>query len=215
MKTKNKILDAAIRLYNDQGLSNVTSRNIAADLSISHGNLEYYFPSKEALVLAIYEQMREEISSFYEGQDSDITNPIEHLHRLLIRLEEFQTKYAFFNLDVLEISRNYHKVNQLLGDTFQIRKDQMNNLFKGFIDLGYMRPESDKGFYKRLQHTIRILITFWQSQKHILAHFEFNQKGEMVRHIWEQLLPHLTEKGKEEYRRVVQDELTNNTPLNQ
>ena len=93
MKTKDKIIATAIRLYNEKGLSNVTSRHIAAEIKISHGNLEYHFPNKETLLLAIYEQMRTEISDFYTESAEDDSNPIEHLHQLLVRLEEFQWKY--------------------------------------------------------------------------------------------------------------------------
>ncbi|MFT7031613.1 MAG: AcrR family transcriptional regulator [Cyclobacteriaceae bacterium] len=209
MKTKDKIIEAAKRLYNEKGLSNVTSRNIAAHIKISHGNLEYHFPNKEALLLAIYDKMRSEVSGFYEGQDQDITNPIEHLHKILIRLEEFQGKYMFFNLDVLEISRSYTKVNQLLEDTLQIRKFQMEAIFNRFIESKYMEVEFTKGYYQRLQHTIRILITFWKPQEAVLSYFDFNQKGEMVKHVWELLLPHFTDEGKAQYKSVTNSLGTN------
>ena len=211
MKTKNKIIEAAIRLYNEKGLSNVTSRHIAADINISHGNLEYHFPNKEALLLAIYQKMREEVSGFYQDQANDISNPVEYLHKILVRLEEFQSKYMFFNLDVLEISRNYVKVNLLLKDTLQIRMIQMKALFQKFVELNYMEQEPAPGYYTRLQHTIRILITFWKSQEAVLTNFNFSQKGEMVKHVWELLLPHFTKKGKARYQSVIEN-FHNNHP---
>jgi len=204
MKTKDRIVETAIQLYNEKGFSNITSRHIASEIKISHGNLEYHFPNKESLLFAIYEQMREEISSFYSSQDAEATNPVEHLHKLLVRLEEFQWKYKFFNLDVLEISRNYEQVNLLLKDTLQIRKTQMSGLFQRFVSLQYMKQEPATGYYYRVQHTIRILITFWNSQEVVLSNFDFNQRGEMVRHIWDLLLPHFTEKGIREYEVVNQ-----------
>ena len=181
MKTKDRIVETAIQLYNEKGFSNITSRHIAAEIKISHGNLEYHFPNKESLLFAIYEQMREEVSSFYTSQDGEASNPVEHLHKLLVRLEEFQWKYKFFNLDVLEISRNYEKVNLLLKDTLQIRKTQMSGLFQRFVGQQYMKPEPVTGYYYRVQHTIRILITFWNSQEVVLSNFDFNQRGEMIR----------------------------------
>lgn len=211
MKTKNKIIEAAIRLYNEKGLSNVTSRHIAADINISHGNLEYHFPNKEALLLAIYQQMRQEVSGFYQDRTNDISNPVEYLHHILVRLEEFQSKHMFFSLDVLEISRKYVKVNLLLKDTFQIRKIQMREIFQKFVELNYMEPEPAPGYYARLQHTIRILITFWKSQEAVLTNFDFSSKGEMVKHVWELLIPHFTEKGKARYRSVIEN-FYNNHP---
>ena len=211
MNTKNKIIEAAIRLYNEKGLSNVTSRHIAAAINISHGNLEYHFPNKEALLLAIYKQMRQEVSGFYQDQTNDISNPVEYLHNILVRLEEFQSKHMFFSLDVLEISRKYVKVNLLLKDTFQIRQSQMRALFKKFVESNYMEQEPAPGYYARLQHTIRILITFWQSQEAVLTNFDFSGKGEMVKHVWELLIPHFTEKGKARYQSVIEN-FHNNHP---
>jgi len=202
MRTKDRIVKTAIQLYNEKGFSNITSRHVAAEIKISHGNLEYHFPNKESLLFAIYEQMREEISSFYTCHDEETSNPVEHLQRLLVRLEEFQWKYKFFNLDVLEISRSYEKVNLLLKDTLQIRKTQMSGLFQRFVSQEYMKSEPVIGYYYRIQHTIRILITFWNSQELVLSNFDFNQRGEMVRHIWDLILPHFTAKGIAEYERV-------------
>ena len=212
MNTKSKIIEAAIRLYNEKGLSNVTSRHIAADINISHGNLEYHFPNKEALLLAIYQQMRQEVSSFYEDRANNISDPMESLHNILVRLEEFQSKHMFFSLDVLEISRKYVKVNLLLKDTFQVRKVQVRALFRKFVELNYMEQEPAPGYYSRLQHTIRILITFWKSQEAVLTNFDFGSKGEMVKHVWGLLIPHFTDKGKARYQSVIEN-FQNNLPV--
>ena len=68
MKTKQKIINQAITAYNAFGLTNVTSRDLAKDLGISHGNLQYHFKNKETLLLAIYNQMKTEISGIYENK---------------------------------------------------------------------------------------------------------------------------------------------------
>lgn len=202
MTTKDKIIQTAIRLYNEHGLANVTSRHIAAEIGISHGNLDYHFPSREDLLRAIYECMRAEISEFYGGANVDQLDPIEHLQLLLIRLEDFQWKYKFFTLDVREISRKYPNVGQLLKETLELRRVQLDRLIGKFVERAYMKPEPVEGFYKRLHHNIRILITFWNLQEELLGNVDQQRKGEMTRHIWELLLPHFTEKGLRAYRSI-------------
>lgn len=199
MKTRDKIIRMAIRLFNENGLSNVSNRQIAGRINISHGNLEYHFPKKESLILAIYEQMVQEISTYYEVENEQPQDPIEHFQRLLTGLEEFQKAYAFFNIDILEIYRKYPGVVKKLADTLQLRKKQIESLFARFITYGYMKNETLEGSYSRLQHTIRILITFWQQQNTLLAHFDYDKEGEFVQHVWELLLPHFTEKGISKY----------------
>ena len=203
MKTKDKIIEAAVRLYNTKGLSSVTSRHIAADIKISHGNLEYHFPNKEAILFAVYKQMSEEMSLYYPKHKEDILNPVQHLYQLLVRLEEFQTEYKFFCLDLMDICRKYEKVNSMLVDNMQIRKSQMIGFFQRFVELDYLKPEPVIGYYERLQHTIRIILTFWKPQEVVVANFDFNKKGEMVQHVWDLLLPHFTEQGIVEYENVL------------
>jgi AcrR family transcriptional regulator len=184
------------------GLTNITSRDLAKSLGISHGNLEYHFPNKEALLIAIYDEMKSKLSEFYQSENQNLSNPITQFHRLLERLDDFQNEYSFFCKDIVEICRKYQKVNQDLESNLRIREGQMAVFFQKFIDHGYMKSEPTKNYYKRLQHTIRILITFWLSQEKVITNFTFRGKGEMVVHIWELLTPHFTTKGQLEYKKI-------------
>ncbi|MFV0565456.1 MAG: TetR/AcrR family transcriptional regulator [Flavobacteriaceae bacterium] len=196
MTTKQRILQQAITSYNENGLMNVTSRSLASDLGISHGNLEYHFPNKEALIKAIYKQMRKEISGIYKLEDEAV-NPFVRFNNLLLELEHFNIKYSFFNLDVLEISRNYPEVNKLLKQTFLIRSEQEALFYRRFKECNYFKDETVPGMYKRLQHTVRILITFWNSQQSVLP--KQDTSVSMSVYIWELLVPHMTDAGLAAY----------------
>lgn len=198
MKTKQKIINQAIASFNVAGIKNVTNRDLAKSLGISSGNLDYHFKNKEELLKAIYQKMREEITINYEEKNNS-TNPFINFNELLLSLESFQIKYSFFNLDVLEISRNFPEVNTLLKSTLLIRKNQMTHFFRLFMEKKYFKDELSSGRYMRLQHTIRILITFWKSQQEVLAHFTSAQNCNMTTYIWELLIPHMTKKGLNSY----------------
>ena len=202
MKTKDKIISQAIQYFNKYGVTNVPSRTLAKSLQISHGNLEYHFPNKEALLLAIYSQMKKDISEVYEERGY-VDDPFLHFNELLVKLELFHNTYSFFNLDVLEISRNFEEVNGLLKKTFQIRKDQMAHFYERFMEYGYFQDEIIPGMYMRLQHTIRILVTFWKSQQEVLPYFISIQNSTMSTYIWELLMPHMTEKGLKAYENLI------------
>lgn len=152
--------------------------------------------------MAIYKQMKEDISIVYE-ETKTATDPFILFNDLLIGLEAFHEKYSFFNLDVLEISRNYSEVNTLLKKTFQVRKEQMSHFYAHFLEVGYFKDEIGSGMYLRLQHTIRILITFWKSQQEVLPYFVKEQQGTLSTYIWELLLPHMTEKGLNAHKELV------------
>ncbi len=201
ISTKKKIVDAAIRMYNEKGIQNVTSRHIAADMGIAYGNLDYHYRTKEDLLLAIHKKMRKEMTeSFTEREESK--SSFEHFNKLLDHIERFQHKYKCFNLDVLEISRSYPQVNESLSNALELRVQQMSDLFEEFVNDGFLMHRTDEG-YKRLEHKIRILITFWLSQQVVLSKYEETEIGEMRSYIWELLVPYMTKKGLEEYRKFM------------
>ncbi|SFB27493.1 DNA-binding transcriptional regulator, AcrR family [Algoriphagus aquimarinus] len=201
MKTKEKIQLMAIKLFNESGIQTITSRHIAGEMGISHGNLDYHYKNKEELLLAIYEKMRSDLSDNYSIRKEN-TSPLEHLHLLLLRLEKFQYQYRFFNLDVLEISRSYPQVNTLLQQTFELRKKQMETLLDEFMAEGYLIP-TEPGSMEQIQHIIRIIITFWVSKQEVLTTYKFNEKGQMTRSIWTIIKPYLNDRGKEEQANII------------
>jgi AcrR family transcriptional regulator len=59
-RTRELILDTALRLFYERGWAETTMRAIAAEAAVSLGNAYYYFRSKESLIQAIYAQSHDE-----------------------------------------------------------------------------------------------------------------------------------------------------------
>jgi AcrR family transcriptional regulator len=56
--TRQRILDAARRLFNERGVHATGVREIARALGMSPGNLAYHFPTKDLLVEAVLRELR-------------------------------------------------------------------------------------------------------------------------------------------------------------
>jgi AcrR family transcriptional regulator len=53
-ETRNRILDAALRLFRDRGFDQTTMRDVATEAGVATGAAYYYYRSKEDLVMAFY-----------------------------------------------------------------------------------------------------------------------------------------------------------------
>jgi AcrR family transcriptional regulator len=59
-RTRQLIVDTALRLFGEHGYDRTTMRAIAQEAGLSPGNAYYYFPSKQHLVQGFYGQIQEE-----------------------------------------------------------------------------------------------------------------------------------------------------------
>ncbi len=66
-ETRNRILDAALRLFRERGFGETTMRDVATAAGVATGAAYYYFRSKEELVLAFYVRTDQEAAELFTG----------------------------------------------------------------------------------------------------------------------------------------------------
>jgi AcrR family transcriptional regulator len=59
-QTRAALVETALRMFRSQGYDKTTMRAIAEKAGLSVGNAYYYFPSKDALVLELYDRLQDE-----------------------------------------------------------------------------------------------------------------------------------------------------------
>jgi AcrR family transcriptional regulator len=61
-ETRKRILAAALRTFREKGFDQATMRQVAAEAKVALGAAYYYFDSKDAIVMAFYEQAQQELT---------------------------------------------------------------------------------------------------------------------------------------------------------
>ncbi|MAG76941.1 MAG: TetR family transcriptional regulator [Colwelliaceae bacterium] len=107
MKTRDKIIQASIELFNENGERNVTTNHIAAHLGISPGNLYYHFRNKEDIILSIYEEYARNLLLETFPQVSPDVPPLDAIIHYMDAVFQAMSRFRFFyaNLPVL-LSKN-------------------------------------------------------------------------------------------------------------
>ncbi|SJN58428.1 Biofilm operon icaADBC HTH-type negative transcriptional regulator IcaR [Vibrio ruber DSM 16370] len=111
MKTKDRIIFAALELFNELGERTVTTNHIAAHIQISPGNLYYHFRNKQEIVRAIFELYSSELLERFAPPHGH-KESLSLLKHYLDSIFTLMWKYRFFyaNLpEILQRDEDLHK----------------------------------------------------------------------------------------------------------
>ena len=88
-RTRERILELSLKLFNEIGEPNVTTTTIAEEMEISPGNLYYHFRNKDDIINSIFSQFEQEIEKrlrFPEDHRATIDEMWSYLQYMLYAL---------------------------------------------------------------------------------------------------------------------------------
>lgn len=195
--TRDRILDASRRLFNERGYAATTQAEIAAAVGISQGNLTYHFPTKHDLVAHLQEEARERMRA----------------RRASLRTGSIADDYVEHLLFAMNMTRDYRF---LLRDRAQFADDP-NSLRPGpdmaadFEELRELlrRIEKDDLFRRDLRIDLRVLArSLWIVGRYWMDHLReweglekvtWADQERGIQHHFAVLLPYLTASARREF----------------
>ena len=105
-RTAQRILEAALELFNRFGEPNVSTTLISAELNISPGNLYYHYPAKDELINRLFEGYETELTELLHASDGvrDVEDAWFFMHTLFELIWQYRFLYRDLN-DLLSKNR--------------------------------------------------------------------------------------------------------------
>jgi AcrR family transcriptional regulator len=137
MKTRERIIQASLELFNLQGERNVTTNHIAAHLAISPGNLYYYFRNKQAIIAELFNQYEQQVDTFLrppEGRAMTVEDKTFYLEALLAAM----WRYRFLHRDLEHLLETDAGLATQYQHFAQRSMGRAQAIYQGFVDAGIL-----------------------------------------------------------------------------
>ncbi|MEM9918319.1 MAG: TetR/AcrR family transcriptional regulator [Bacteroidota bacterium] len=199
--TKQKIRDAALKLFNERGMVNVRLQHIADEAFVSVGNLAYHYHNKEAILLALYEELtkrQQELLTQYR-----VVPLFDNIDRLIRHSFQLQQRYLYFYLDTLEIIRSYPTIGQAHQQHIDSQVGQLKSILDFNASRGALIAPRQEDQFEKLAQQIWMTMDLWWTQQAIRQSPKQEEQDYRAT-VWHLLIPYFTNMGQREYDQMLQ-----------
>jgi len=174
MKTKDRIVQSSIELFNRSGVVAVTTNHIAKELDISPGNLYFHFANKEEIIRQIFRQMAKETYTLWKTpKGRKILHPLD----LIEKNFELFWRYRFFHREMYFLRRKDAQLNKMWKTHINKCLKLMTVMYKRWLKQGWMAPI---GSADEIQFLVNVLLS---TASTFLQFFESAERTPAKRHV--------------------------------
>ena len=131
VKTRDRIIDASLSLFNSLGEPNVTTLLISDELDISPGNLYYHFKSKGDIVEELFDSYEHEMVDLLAVPDDADISLDQHSFFLHLMFETV-ARYRFLYQDLVNVLSRYDQLQTRFRRILKKKTDGFRNLCESF-----------------------------------------------------------------------------------
>jgi AcrR family transcriptional regulator len=163
-RTRERILETALRLFNDVGEPSVTTADIADDMNISPGNLYYHVRNKDEIIALLFARLDASLSPLLGGPAAGAAH-VEDLWLFMHLLFERIWEYRFFYRDLDEITSRDRGLAARFADLLRREQFAVLELCRGLRSAGALRASDAE--IATMSVSIVIVATNWMSYQRL------------------------------------------------
>jgi AcrR family transcriptional regulator len=187
MKTRDRILECALQLFNQKGEPNVSTLEIANELGISPGNLYYHFHGKEPLILGLFERFQAELAPLL-SPPGDVRLDVEDYWLFLHLIVERLAHYRFLFQDMSNLTSRVPKLQRGMRHWLNSLKRTLAELLARLHADGQL--QSDTKALGQLVEQITLTLLFSLDYQRIIG--QESESSLVVYQVMMLAAPHLT-----------------------
>lgn len=162
-RTRDRILEASLMLFNQDGLAAVSTHRIAAELGMSPGNLHYHFKTKQLIVGGLFRRFEERLSACMDAAAS--VHALDDAWLWLHLSFEAINEYRFIYRDIGHLLNEYPELEARAQALTAHCLLAAKNLCAGLKDAGVIEASDEDVEMLALQ--LVFAITSWYSFKRL------------------------------------------------
>jgi AcrR family transcriptional regulator len=181
--TSDRILEAALALFNAEGSHAVSTRHIAAKLEISPGNLYYHFANKEEIVLRLYERIEAQLMATLAPR-GDRPQSFEAILQYLDDIFGHLWDFRFFYCDVNALLREVPGLKERYRDLAERVRTRSRAIFDSMVESGWMDASPEQ--LDLLTTNAWIVLTQWFTHRQVIERRRTIQSSDIregIRHL--------------------------------
>ena len=137
-KTRERILDASLELFNQKKASNVSTVQISAAMKISPGNLYYYYANKEEVIRCIWnERMKGALEELLQLTKN--SNDAKTLYGCVEACLKHMIEYKFFYTELSTLFINDEQLIEMYKEMHEKFRDNISDFFVRWVETGFAK----------------------------------------------------------------------------
>jgi AcrR family transcriptional regulator len=176
-RTRERILETSLRLFNEFGEPNITTTIIAEQLNISPGNLYYHFRNKDDIVDSIFVQFEGEINRML-AVPADRRPTIEDIWLYLHLMFELVWRHRFFYRDLSDLLSRNRKLELQFKQIYKHKVLVARQLCDGLRGDGAL-DASDREI-EALASNMVVVASYWLSYEYVLNPRRYTEQQVMA-----------------------------------